>query len=232
MAAGMGIVRGVQGFFKKPAVKKVVDTLFPDPMSRLKYQEILWDFSDKESLEKWTLITDEQFGGKSTAEFVQSPGGKAVFRGNLSTELPQATSVKYSGMCAIRAQPHRDWKGDVTANDVTDYDGIVMRVRGDGRTYALNVQTQSIRDDDIHQSFFHTRGGPLWETVKVPFTKFVLTNAGYLQDQQMAFPRIRTLGFTLADWNTGPFHLEIDYIKLVMFMYQPKHFKYHWQSKV
>ena len=107
MAAGKGIVRGVQGFFKKPAVKKVVDTLFPDPMSRLKYQEILWDFSDKESLEKWTLITDEQFGGRSTAEFVQSPGGKAVFRGNLSTELPQATSVKYSGMCAIRAQPHR-----------------------------------------------------------------------------------------------------------------------------
>lgn len=107
MAAGKGIVRGVRGFFKKPAVKKVVDTLFPDPMSRLKYQEILWDFSDKESLEKWTLITDEQFGGKSTAEFVQSPGGKAVFRGNLSTELPQATSVKYSGMCAIRAQPHR-----------------------------------------------------------------------------------------------------------------------------
>lgn len=63
----------------------------------------------------------------------------------------------------------QDWKGDVTANDVTDYDGIVMRVRGDGRTYALNVQTQSIRDDDIHQSFFHTRGGPLWETVKVQF---------------------------------------------------------------
>lgn len=61
----------------------------------------------------------------------------------------------------------QDWKGDVEANDITDYDGIVMRVRGDGRTYALNVQTKSVRDDDIHQSFFHTRGGPLWDIVKV-----------------------------------------------------------------
>jgi len=68
-------------------------------------------------------------------------------------------------------------------------------------------------------------------SLQLPFTKFVLTNAGYLQDQQMYFPRIRTVGFTLADHNTGPFHLEIDYIKLVMFMYQPKHFKYHYQSK-
>ncbi|KAJ7379899.1 Complex I intermediate-associated protein 30, mitochondrial [Desmophyllum pertusum] len=201
-------------------------------MERLKYEEVLWDFRKKEALEQWTLITDEQFGGLSRAEFVQNPGGQAVFKGNISTELPPASSVKYSGMCSIRAQPTWDWKGDVEANDITDYDGIVMRVRGDGRTYALNVQTKSVRDDDIHQSFFHTRGGPLWDIVKVPFTKFVLTNAGFLQDQQMAFPRIRTLGFTLADWNTGPFHLEIDYIKVVLFMYQPKFFSYHYLSKV
>ncbi|XP_020627730.1 complex I intermediate-associated protein 30, mitochondrial-like [Orbicella faveolata] len=231
MASGGGIIKGVKGFFQKPAVKTVVKTLFPDPMANFKYSEVLWNFRNKETLEQWTLITDEQFGGKSTAEFVRSPGGKAVFKGNISTELPAATNVKYSGMCSIRSQPQRDRKGDVTANEVADYDGIVVRLRGDGRTYTLNVQTKGIRDDDIHQSFFHTRGGPYWEIVRLPFTKFVLTNAGYLQDQQMYFPRIRTVGFTLADHNTGPFHLEIDYIKLVMFMYQPKHFKYHYQSK-
>ena len=107
MASGGSVIKGVKGFFQKPAVKTVVKTLFPDPMANFKYSEILWNFRNKETLEQWTLITDEQFGGKSTAEFVRSPGGKAVFKGNISTELPAATNVKYSGMCSIRSQPQR-----------------------------------------------------------------------------------------------------------------------------
>ena len=107
MASGSGIIKGVKGILQKPTVKTVVKTLFPDPMAKFKYSEVLWDFKNKEVLEQWTLITDEQFGGKSTAEFVQSPGGKAVFRGNVATELPPATNVKYSGMCSIRSQPQR-----------------------------------------------------------------------------------------------------------------------------
>ena len=59
------------------------------------------------------------------------------------------------------------------ANEIADYDGIVVRLRGDGRTYTLNVQTKSIRDDDIHQSFFHTRGGPYWEIVRVRKTMYI-----------------------------------------------------------
>ena len=61
----------------------------------------------------------------------------------------------------------QDWMGDVLTNDIADFDGIQMKIRGDGRTYAFNVQTQSIREDDVHQTFIHTRGGPLWEIVRV-----------------------------------------------------------------
>lgn len=86
-------------------MKKAVKTIFPDPMDKFKWQDVLWDFRSKEALEEWTLVTDEQFGGKSTAEFVQSPGGRAIFKGHISTELPPASDVKYTGMCSIRAQP-------------------------------------------------------------------------------------------------------------------------------
>lgn len=107
MASGNGLFRGVKGFFQKPMVKKAVKTIFPDPMDKFKWQDVLWDFRHKEALEQWTLVTDEQFGGKSTAEFVRSPGGRAVFKGHISTELPVATDAKYTGMCSIRAQPKR-----------------------------------------------------------------------------------------------------------------------------
>lgn len=107
MASGSGIIRGVKGIFQKPVVKKAVKRIFPDPMDHFKYQDVLWDFREKKTLEEWTLVTDDQFGGKSTAEFVQSPSGRAVFKGNISTELPPATDAKYTGMCSIRAQPKR-----------------------------------------------------------------------------------------------------------------------------
>ena len=90
---------------QQPTMKKAVKTIFPDPMDKFKWQDVLWDFRSKEALEEWTLVTDEQFGGKSTAEFVQSPGGRAIFKGHISTELPPASDVKYTGMCSIRAQP-------------------------------------------------------------------------------------------------------------------------------
>lgn len=90
---------------QQPTMKKAVKTIFPDPMDKFKWQDVLWDFRNKEALEEWTLVTDEQFGGKSTAEFVQSPGGRAIFKGHISTELPPASDVQYTGMCSIRAQP-------------------------------------------------------------------------------------------------------------------------------
>ncbi|EDO40199.1 predicted protein [Nematostella vectensis] len=187
---------------------------------------MLWDFKKKETMDKWVTITDKQFGGLSTAEFVPSKSGKAVFRGNLSTKLPKESEAKHTGVCAVRSQPQVDWKGRVVPYDTSEYDGIQMRIRGDGRTYALNIQPDSVRSDDLHQAFMYTRGGPYWETIRMPFSKFILTNSGYLQDHQMDIPRMRTFGITLADNNDGPFSLEIDYIKAVLYIYQPKHFQY------
>ena len=61
----------------------------------------------------------------------------------------------------------QDWKGKVIPYETSDFDGLEMRIRGDGRTYTVNVQPDSVRTDDLHQTFIYTRGGPYWETIRV-----------------------------------------------------------------
>ena len=53
--------------------------------------------------------------------------------------------------------------------------------------------------------------------LQLPFSDFVLTNRGYLQDHQIIFPRstMSTFGLLLADKVVGPFELEIQTIQAV-----------------
>lgn len=62
---------------------------------------------------------------------------------------------------------------------------------------------------------------------QIPFTKFIFTTAGYLQDRQPTFHCYKTIGISIMDRINGPFCLEIDYIKLRETFYQPKYFVEH-----
>lgn len=59
--------------------------------------------------------------------------------------------------------------------DISEYDGLKFRVRGDGRKFTVNIQSLSLaRQDDVWQSFMFTRGGPEWEDIKVRVKRFSL----------------------------------------------------------
>lgn len=50
------------------------------------------------------------------------------------------------------------------------YSHIVLRVRGDGRSYMLNITTMGYFDimwNDIYTYALFTRGGPYWQLSKV-----------------------------------------------------------------
>lgn len=84
----------------------------------------------------------------------------------------------------------------------------------------VNIYTDpyfSHHKDDLYNYFMFTRGGPYWEEIRIPFSKFFLSSRGRVQDNQhpIWLDKVSTLGFTLGDKVNGPFQLEIDFIGLI-----------------
>lgn len=51
--------------------------------------------------------------------------------------------------------------------DVTSYDVLQLRLRGDGRTYVVSLQPPGFNTGDMYQAFVYTKGGPFWEEITV-----------------------------------------------------------------
>lgn len=183
--------------------------------------------------------------GYSTCSLGLSPTGKGLFSGTLSTQLIKDGKAKRAGYCNMKSiQPQKSFKRDSFYNWRL-YTHLVMRVRGDGRSYFINLGAAGYFDmswnDQFHYALF-TRGGPHWQISKVlttsfhdfapilnlvnlfqiPFSKFFFSSKGRIQDSQSPVPldRITSFGITAGDKINAPFHLEIDYIGLE---YDPSH---------
>jgi len=193
----------------------------------LEYERMVYDFKDDKANENWIAISDAEFGGKSEVAFEKSKHGQCVFRGNISTVLPDDDDeAKYSGFCAAKSKPLMGFMGKVEPHDLETFDTIEIRLRGDGRSYFFNIHPESFQStDDLYQGFLFTRGGPHWEIIRIPYNSFVLTSHGFVQDNQIRFNNIRAFGFSLSDKKNGPFHLEIDYIRALRMYNDNSEFK-------
>ncbi|XP_061649986.1 complex I intermediate-associated protein 30, mitochondrial [Phyllopteryx taeniolatus] len=184
----------------------------------LEQNQVVWEFRGPESLEQWTVSSDREIGGQSEAYLKVGRNNNTCFLyGTLSSTPPRDGETRYSGYCSMRSkQPlasfdrkkHYDW---------SSFNTLHLRVRGDGRPWMINIATEtyfSHQKDDFYHYFLYTRGGPYWQEVKIPFSKFFLTHRGRVQDDQhpLWLDKINTIGFTLGDKADGPFQLEINYI--------------------
>jgi NADH dehydrogenase [ubiquinone] 1 alpha subcomplex assembly factor 1 len=96
---------------------------------------------------------------------------------------------------------------------------ITFQVRGDGRTYAVLIRTPGQYDLtslNAYVFYLHTRGGPYWQTVKIPFSKFAHTSHGRFHDQygSINLAMVNSICLSLIDNRSGPFQLEIKNIGL------------------
>jgi len=190
----------------------------PGPGGRRK----VWGFETEEDLDQWILTKDSDWGeGYSAGELESSPLGHGVLRGDLSTRVPADGRTQNAGYVNIASvKKMKSFAREVLMEDWGFFTHLTMNIRGDGRKYMLNLQVK--RDFDIlwndrwHYPLY-TRGGPYWQYVKIPWSKFYMGSRGSLQDKQMRIPLeagVVGMSITLMDQISGPFQLEIKDISL------------------
>ncbi|KAM3178103.1 hypothetical protein ACTXT7_003243 [Hymenolepis weldensis] len=156
--------------------------------------------------------------------------GYGLFRGNISTRVPERGDLVRAGFAHLRSPEHTLF-GFLQEYNFNPYTHIIIRYRGDGRTYKFNIHPKTEWDPfwfDIHQFPLYTRGGPYWSIAKIPLSAFFVTNRGSVIDRQgrISRSRVRMISFTLADRVPGPFALEIDYIALYYDQFHREKFAY------
>ncbi len=163
-------------------------------------ERFLFRFDDPEVASTWQTINDGVMGGRSDGRFTISKEGKLEFFGTLSLE-------NNGGFASVRSSEAR--------LGLAQGESLVMRVRGDGREYNVNLYVpRSLGRNSYRQSFQTTQHE--WIDVTLPLDKFVATWRGRVFPDETFMPgNITGIGIQLSDKNAGPFKLEVDWIKAV-----------------
>ncbi|MGJ8642834.1 MAG: CIA30 family protein [Luteolibacter sp.] len=155
-------------------------------------------FDGKEGEPKWFSVDDGVMGGVSKGGLVVE-NGTLVFSGKLSLE-------NNGGFSSLRS-------GD-KEYDFSGKESFVMRVKGDGRTYKLRIETDArFNGSEIgYQAAFKTEAGEFIE-IKVPFSDFKPGWRGRkLDGPSLDLSKVEELGLVLADGKAGDFSIEVDWI--------------------
>lgn len=154
----------------------------------------LFQFKSPDAGRLWRTVNDGVMGGRSEGRFRITPEKNLSFYGNLSL-------ARNGGFASVRSPSQ--------TLGLRAGDTIVMRVRGDGRNYSLNLYTAERRMAFSYRSFFRTRKDA-WTTISIPVDRFQATSFGRTVRNLSLDPRSVTgVGITLADKKSGAFKLDI-----------------------
>jgi len=160
---------------------------------------ILFAFDDAARAAEWRVVNDGVMGGLSRGSFRITASGTLQFSGTLSLE-------NNGGFASIRSRPQ-----DL---GLEPGDHILVRVRGDGRRYSLNLYVPSRRNAFSYRVPLMTARDE-WVEHRVPLEEFRASWFGRSVDEPLEPQFVEAVGFMLSDGNSGPFRLEVDWIRVV-----------------
>ncbi len=179
--------------------------LLPEAQAREVYknmdqqESLIFDFKNESEIGYWRIVNDGVMGGLSKSEIVYSDGNTAIFRGIVSLE-------NNGGFASTRT---------ITRSyELDGHDGILIRVKGDGKKYQFRVRTND-RFDGISYRYQFTTELDTWMIIDIPIHECVPVFRGrILRDVETILPEeIQQLGFLISNKQAGKFQLVIDWIK-------------------
>jgi NADH dehydrogenase [ubiquinone] 1 alpha subcomplex assembly factor 1 len=162
-------------------------------------EKLIFDFAGQDLADYWLVVNDGVMGGVSESQLVFTPNGTALFRGNVSLD-------NNGGFASVRTYP-----ADL---QLDSYEGLILRLKGDGQKYKLRLRTGNYMDRIAYQATFQTQPNQ-WLELKIPFDQTVPVYRGYVirDAPPLDSASITQIGFMISDKQTGAFELEIDSIK-------------------
>jgi monofunctional biosynthetic peptidoglycan transglycosylase len=159
----------------------------------------LTEFDGKDAM-NWQVVNDGVMGGLSQGKLTQKTAGTMLFSGMLSLE-------NNGGFSTFRSR--------ILKMDLSRHSGLVLRVRGDGRTYQVRVATDA-RFRGMEVSFaaeFATIKGE-WTEVKIPFAHFEGSFRGLkLPEERLDASKIQRISILIGDKRQASFAVELDFIR-------------------
>lgn len=160
----------------------------------------LFDFADEGPA--WNIVNDSVMGGLSTSRvIIDRSRERLTFSGDVSLE-------NNGGFASARSEWLR--------YDLGDFDGIALRVRGDGHFYRFRVRTEALGPAISYTALFKTEAG-VWQEIYIPFKDMVPLYRGFVVEEagSLDSSSVRSFGLMVADEQVGAFELEVDWINAV-----------------
>ena len=159
--------------------------------------EVIMEDFDSKNLLNWKIVNDTVMGGRSDATLKLKNNLYGIFNGYLSLQ-------NNGGFSSIRAY---------YPPDLTDVKSITIRVKGDGRQYSFRVRGNTSNWASYTHSFDTIDGE--WIEKEMKIDNFYPVYRGYYLNDMPLLSEIiiKEIGIMLSDKQTGPFELEIDWIR-------------------
>ena len=160
---------------------------------------LVFDFTKPDDRNQWRPINDTVMGGISASQLQLTEEGFAIFTGNVSLE-------NNGGFASLQSTP--------SAYNFTGYEGIAIRIKGDGKRYKFSLKSNIFLDSPRYEAAFTTDKG-VWATVTIPFNTLVPTFRGRVltNETPLDISKVKSFSFLISDKQEGAFRLEIDWVK-------------------